>query len=168
MEKTKASVISISNNLVFTFYILATIFGTLIFAHNQLVVGTIVNAMLFFTALNIDKKYHLSIAIFPSIFALFQGLLFGSFTMYLFYLLPFIWVSNYLLMSISKISNKGVLGILLPSLAKSLFLFLIAYFLINFKIIPKTFLVSFGLFQFITALTGGILFKLINKAIHAK
>ncbi|MCX7956251.1 MAG: hypothetical protein N2593_04095, partial [Patescibacteria group bacterium] len=56
--KLKAIVLENRKSFIFYLYILLTIFITLVLNHQQLIVGTIVNSFLFFTALNIDKKYH--------------------------------------------------------------------------------------------------------------
>ena len=154
-------------SLIFSLYILAIIIITLVFSHQQLIVGTIVNSLLFFTALNIDKKYHLPIAIFPSIVAVFQGLLFGKLTIFLLYFLPFIWIANYILMiTVQKFSQQKLLRFVFASAFKFLFLFLIANFYVNFNIVPKIFLKAMGIFQFITAILGAglyISFSKLNK-----
>ncbi|KKR00996.1 MAG: hypothetical protein UT26_C0037G0021, partial [Microgenomates group bacterium GW2011_GWC1_39_12] len=76
---------------------------------------------------------------------------FGPFTIYLVYFLPFIWVGNYLLMYVAKSSS-----FLVAALAKSLFLFLIAYIFVSLHIVPKIFLTAMGILQLVTALVGGI------------
>lgn len=169
MEKqnnNKTIVLTYPISLIFTFYILSTIIITLILSHQQLIVGTVVNSLLFFTALHIDKKYHLAVAIFPSIVAVFQGLLFGKLTIFLLYFLPFIWIGNYLLMlTVQKLSQLKILKFIIASILKAAFLFLIANLYVNFKIVPKMFLQAMGIFQLITALLGTVLYNLINLSL---
>lgn len=153
-------------SLIFTLYILSTILITLIFSHQQLIVGTVVNSLLFFTALHLDKKYHLPIAIFPSIVAVFQGLLFGKLTIFLLYFLPFIWTGNYILMlTVKKFSQYQILRFLIAGFFKFLFLFLIANFYVSLNIVPKIFLQVMGVFQLTTALLGAGLYHVIKKGL---
>jgi len=166
MDKTKTSILTLDINLVFIFYILLTVLITLLLSHQQLIVGTIVNSLLFFTAANIDKKYHLPVAIFPSIVAFIQGLLFGKLTIFLVYFLPFIWMGNYILMLAYQKINQNLLRIPVASFLKFLFLFAVANFYVNFKIVPKMFLTAMGVFQLYTALLGGLFFLITNKLVN--
>jgi len=168
MKKSETRVLTLNLNLIFVLYILSTVFITLLLSHQQLIVGTVVNSLLFFTAANIEKKYHLPVAIFPSVVAVFQGLLFGKFTIFLIYFLPFIWLGNYLLMVIYQKIKHSFFKIPVAAFLKFLFLFLIANFYVNFKIVPKMFLTAMGIFQLYTALLGGFLFLIINKLISYK
>ncbi|MCX7881383.1 MAG: hypothetical protein N2482_02660 [Patescibacteria group bacterium] len=170
MEKnnqTISTTISLPKSFIFSLYIITTIFITLFLNHQQIIVGTIVNSLLFFTALNIDKKYHLIVAVFPSIVAVFQGLLFGKLTIFLLYFLPFIWMGNYLLMIIpQKLVDYKILNFIIAPIIKASFLFLIANFYVHFKIVPKMFLQAMGVFQLITALLGAGLYNLINLFVN--
>lgn len=152
----------LSKSLVFSLYILLTIGVTLLLNHQQLIVGTVVNSLLFFTALHIDKKYHLPIAMFPSILAVLQGLLFGKFTVFLIYFLPFIWIANLILMlTVQKFSSYKILRFIIASVLKAAFLFLIANIYVRLAIVPKMFLQAMGVFQLITAFLGSVLYNLI-------
>ncbi len=171
MKKNETEITTLTSPLsyIFTFYILATITITLAFSHQQLIVGTVVNSLLFFTAFHIEKKYHWPIAIFPSIVAVFQGLLFGKLTIFLVYFLPFIWMANYILIFTAvKFKKDRILRFLLPVFLKFIFLLTIANLYVNFKIVPKIFLQAMGYFQLITACLGYFLFLLINKLINLK
>ncbi len=83
--------------------------------------------------------------------------------------LPFIWIGNYLLVfTYLKFKNTNFLTkILLASTIKYFFLLFAAQNYFILKIVPKIFITSMGLIQFITALTGGLLaysiIKLLNK-----
>lgn len=168
-SNSKTIAFSFPKSLIFTLYVLSTILITLLLNHQQIIVGTVVNSLLFFTALHIDKKYHLPIAIFPSIVAVFQGLLFGKLTVFLIYFLPFIWIGNYILMlTVQRFSHYKVLRFFLAAVLKFLFLFLVANFYVRFKIVPKMFLQAMGIFQLITALLGAGLYNVINKVLSTK
>ncbi|MCX6710704.1 MAG: hypothetical protein NTZ02_01280, partial [Candidatus Woesearchaeota archaeon] len=65
--------------------------------HPQLIVGIAVNVLLIESALHIRDYKLAAPIILPSIAALLRGALFGGFTMYLVFMLPFIWVGNSIL-----------------------------------------------------------------------
>lgn len=156
------TVLEDKKSLVFVLYILSTIFITLFLNHQQIIVGTVVNSLLFFTALNIDEKYYLPIAVFPSIIAVFQGLLFGKLTIFLIYFLPFIWIANYILiLTTAKLKKIRYLRFIIASFLKFLFLFLIANIYVGVNIVPKMFLTAMGVFQLITALLGAGFYNIL-------
>lgn len=123
----------------------------LLFNGSQVVTGIIVNTLLFISATKLSKRTLPIIAVIPSLGALSNGILFGPFTIYLVYFLPFIWIGNYVLMHITKTYNMWI-----ASVIKSLFLFLIAYAFVSLHIVPKIFLTAMGIMQLGTALIGGI------------
>jgi hypothetical protein len=130
-------------------------------AHPQFVVGTVVNAMLITAALNIRGYKLLPVILLPSIGVLTAGVLFGSFTVFLLYLIPFIWIGNTILVYTFKILKlhlkKNYLFTLITGAAlKSGFLFLSALLLFKLGIIPVMFLTAMGILQLTTALSGGI------------
>lgn len=160
----KTRTITYPSSFIFSLYIFSTIVITLLLNHQQIIVGTVVNSLLFFTALHLEKKYHLPVAIFPSIVAVFQGLLFGKLTIFLLYFLPFIWMSNYLLMlTVQKLSRYRILRFLLAAIFKSVFLFLVANLYVKFNIVPQMFLKAMGILQLITALLGAGVYNLVKK-----
>ncbi len=149
------------------------------FGHPQLLIGAIINAILFLAVLFLPKKYWLPLIIFPSLGVLTRGLIFGPLTFFLIYFLPFIWLGNWILMLVfEKVINKFkinqtnsfkfyfkyLFAVLLSSLTKFTFLFLTANLYFNLKVVPKIFVVSMGLNQLGTALAGGIISLLIFKA----
>lgn len=128
----------------------------------QLLVGTVVNAFLFIAAgKNISKIGLILLITLPSIAAFSRGLVFGPLTYFLLYFIPFIWLGNTVL--IISFNNRltenfpSVLRILLAASAKTAFLFLTANLVFQLHLVPKFFLTSMGLFQFITAVFGGII-----------
>ena len=130
----------------------------LLFNGSQIITGSIINTLLFISATKLSKKTLPFIAVIPSLGAVSNGILFGPFTIYLVYFLPFIWVGNYLLMYVAKSSS-----FLAAALVKSTFLFLIAYLFVSLNIVPKIFLTAMGVLQLGTALIGGIAALGISK-----
>jgi hypothetical protein len=150
-------------------YTAACFFLPLFLGHQQLVVGTVVNALLILSALNLKGYKLLPIIIAPSLGALASGLIFGPFTIFLVYMVPFIWIGNTILVScIKKIRvnmKKNYLFALIAGAGlKSLFLFLSAFILYSLGILPAIFLTAMGILQLITAISGGIFAFITQKA----
>ena len=124
----------------------------LIFNGSQIITGSIINTLLFISAAKLSKRVLPFLAVIPSLGAVSHGVLFGAFTIYLIYFLPFIWIGNYLLMRIAKSNN-----VLTAAIVKSMFLYGIAYVFVSFHVVPKIFLTAMGILQFITALVGGVI-----------
>lgn len=161
-----------TTTLILEYSLLATSFLIPFFISGpQLLTGTIVNTLLFLFVSQAYSKKILPIVILPSIGALLNGILFGKFTIFLLYFLPFIWVGNYVLIqSFSSLLKKNsfFVSVLVSSVLKFLVLFSIAYLFTMTKIVPMIFLQLMGLFQLGTALMGGILALFINKIITKK
>ena len=129
-------------------------------SHPQWLVGTIVNACLFLAAISLPRKFILPLIIFPSLGVLCRGIIFGPFTMFLVYFLPFIWLGNLVLILVFKklFSDLNYLfSAFFAAAAKFLFLFIIANIYFKFSLVPKIFLQLMGINQFLTALLGGII-----------
>lgn len=150
---------------------LASFFIPLFIGHPQILVGTLVNAFLISAALKLEKYKILPIIIAPSLGALSRGILFGPYTVYLLYFIPFIWLGNTLLVisfrhfKLNKKLNYWptlAIGIVL----KVGLLFSLALLLFKLGIVPVIFLTAMGITQIITALLGGITafgYEKINK-----
>ena len=123
----------------------------------QLLLGILVNFLLIVTATQFETKKIIPATFIPSISSYTYGLLFGSASTFLLYLIPVIGISNILYISVYKTIKRKYLNILIASLLKSLFLFSITYFLVKLEILPSIFLIPMGIIQFFTALTGGLL-----------
>lgn len=149
--------ITIDNSLLWVFPLLSFLIP-FVLPHQQLVVGVIINCLLFLSAKKISNKYVLPVIFLPSIATLSRGLIFGNLTVFLIYFLPFIWLGNYILIFIYK--KKGFI---LASVCKFLLLYLAANLYFSFHLVPKIFLQSMGLLQLITALMGGILAIFISS-----
>lgn len=139
-------------------------------SHPQWLVGTIVNACLFLTAIFLPKKFILPLIIFPSLGVLSRGIIFGPLTIILVYFLPFIWLANLALILVFKklFSHLNYFfSVFFAVTAKSLFLFTIANIYFEFSLAPKIFVQLMGLNQLFTALAGGtiswIIFSFYEK-----
>ncbi len=141
--------------------------------HPQLLVGTIVNASSVLAALNLKNQKLLPVILLPSFAVLTRGLIFGPFTMFLVYTIPFIWIGNSILVFsikyfyLARKWNK-YLSMALGITAKVLILYLSAMIMIKFGVLPKVFATSLGIFQLYTALAGCALALIIQKIIKSK
>jgi len=163
MEKLEAlnlpiTLTSLAKVLVFSAICIVAFFVPFAFGHPQWLVGTIVNACLFVSAIFLPKKYFIPLAVLPSLGVLARGLVFGPLTMFLVYFLPFIWLGNLILILVYKKTN-----FVIASLAKFLFLYIGANIYFSFHVVPKLFLTAMGLNQLATALAGGLIAFLILK-----
>jgi hypothetical protein len=143
-------------------YTAVAFFLPVFLGHPQLVVGVVVNAMLVTAALNVKGYKLLPVIIAPVLGVLSRGVLFGPFTVFLLYMVPFIWLGNFILVFAFKELNlhrkmNAWLALLAGSAVKALFLFGAAFLLVSLGVIPALFLTTMGLFQFYTAILGGIL-----------
>lgn len=134
----------------------------------QWLTGSLVNCLFYLLAFsNISRKELLPYAVIPSIGAISNGLLFGSLTIYLFYIMPFIWLSNIILIStVQRLKyNNFLFRIALSSLLKYIFLFIFTVILFRLKFVPQLFITTMGPIQLFTAITGGFLSLAILKII---
>ena len=150
-------------------YAVVAFFLPFFVGHPQIVVGVLVNALLIISALNVKGVKLLPVIIAPSLGALSRGILFGPFTIFLIYMIPFIWIGNFIIVYCFKHFNlykklNYALTLITGSLLKAVFLFVIAYLLISIKMLPTLFLTTMGLFQLYTAIAGGILAFGFQKA----
>ena len=143
-------------------YTVVAFFLPLMIGHPQIIVGVIINALLITSALNVKGYKLLPIIISPTLGALSRGILFGPFTIFLVYMIPFIWVGNAILIYAFKALNLNkklnyFTTLLIGSILKAVFLFAIALIFVRLGILPALFLTAMGIFQFYTAIAGGII-----------
>ena len=134
----------------------------------QLLIGSLVNCFLILSTKFIDKKNHLIIAVLPSIAAVLNGLVFGKFTSFLVFFLPFIWIGNFVLIkSIIYLKNKWPmpLSIVISIILKTIIIYFSAVVYFKLNVVPEIFLTAMGAFQLITGVIGGMMFLGINKII---
>jgi hypothetical protein len=139
----------------------AIIIAPAILAHtpaNQIVTGTIVNALLFMAAYRLPLFNAFLIAILPSSIALLRGLLPAPMVL----LIPYIILSNTVLVSVFSFMKKTPkLGVLTASLLKFGFLYSIT--LVLAQQLNNPLITMFQWPQLITALLGGIGFLSLKK-----
>jgi len=125
---------------------------------NQIITGTIVNALLFLAAYRLPLVNTFLIAILPSTVALLRGLLPAPMIM----LIPYIIISNIVLLtSFSILKKRPALGVLVASLLKFSFLYSAVYLLA--ETINSNLITMFQWPQLITALIGGFIFLNLLK-----
>ena len=106
-------------------------------------------------------NYYLRKIIAPSLGVLSRGLIFGGFTIFLVYMIPFIWIGNAVLVYTFKwlklrLKMNYFLTLAIGAGVKSGFLFLSALLLYKLGLVPVVFLTAMGVMQLITAVSGGI------------
>ncbi len=153
-------------------YISISFFVPFLLGHPQLLVGTLVNAALVLSALHLKDHKILPIIMLPSVAVLARGLIFGPFTMYLIYTLPFIWLGNLALVYFIKrlylnFQWNKYLSLAISIIIKVLLLYLSASMLIKLGVLPKVFAISMGTIQLYTALLGSSLALISQKVSRA-
>ncbi|MGM5484428.1 MAG: hypothetical protein ACQEP1_00985 [Nanobdellota archaeon] len=156
-------------NIEMILYSAVCFFVPFFLAGPQWLVGTIVNMSLVLAAFNLKSYKLLPVIILPSIAVLSRGLIFGPFTPYLLYMMPFIWLGNLALVSIIKKFNMEMkkrrsLSLLLGIFLKVLVIFSAAFVLVSADVLPAMFLTAMGVIQLITAVSGSALAYGTQKA----
>ncbi len=138
--------------------------GLPFFVHNQLITGSIINAMLILALMLLGIRSAIFLALFPSVVALSSGLL----PALLAPIIPFIMISNILLvvvldysLNLFKKERVGyVSGVVIGAFIKFSFLYLsvniIAELLVKKEMIVKVAQIMSSM-QFFTALAGGVI-----------
>jgi hypothetical protein len=150
----------VEENIQMIFYSFLAFFLPFVLGHPQWLVGIIVNAYLILGATYLKGYKLLPVVLLPSIGVLTAGLIFGSYTIFLLYLIPFIWVGNaiyaYAFKHLQFVKMNKLFSVIGASGLKATFLFLSALLLVSLGIIPAMFLTAMGVLQLVTALAGGI------------
>ena len=171
MGKTKIKITSlslVSERTIFLGLVCLSFFIPFSLGHSQFLTGTLVNTFLFLAVLFLPKRLLWPLLFLPSLAVLSRGLIFGPLTVFLAYLLPFIWTGNFLLIFIFKKANNSFgfwPGVFLAALVKQIFLFTFAFAFFQIGLLPRLFLTTMGINQFLTASLGGFLAFLIFKKI---
>jgi len=158
----KIGVLSISRTKLLVLTSIISFGLPFLLGHPQILVGSIINGLIILAAFNFSIRSAFPIIMFPALGALSRGVLFGPLTPFLYYFIPFIWVSNYLLFFTVKKLSKFY-GVIVGGAVKALFLYLTALIFFKLGTIPAVFLTAMGIVQFITALSGGISVYLLAK-----
>lgn len=135
---------------------------------NQLITGTIINAILIKSVLGIKSKKVFLLSIIPSSSVFLGGVLFANLSFQIALMLPFIWLSNFVLMFLMRklvVENKKeyFVSTFVSSICKNCLLFSVAFVLFYFGFVPVIFLTIFGIMQFITAMSGAVLVYFLQK-----
>ena len=155
--------------------ILSKIFGStsVISTNSQLIVGSIVNAALVVSAINLKGWAKiLGVVTMPSISTILSGYVFGTASVYMVYMIPAIWIGNFALIYSYKFlmlgKNKhyflaGIVGIIV----KVAIIFALFNLINLFGVFPEklvtTLSTAMGMTQLITATLGVILAFIIYK-----
>lgn len=162
--------------------ILEFIFGANSFlaTNSQYIVGTIVNTCLIIAGINAKGlKKILSIVFLPSISALLSGYVLHISAIYTVYMIPFIWIGNFLLLILYKYlfayKNKNYLLTSISAiLAKCSIIFAGYNVLLYANIIPQgskiaqVLFTSMSLNQVITAILGSIVSFILIKFVYSR
>lgn len=148
-------------NIELFLYSIAAFAIPLLVPHPQLLTGTVVNAFLIMAALHFRGWKVAPLVILPSMAAVLNGVLFGPFTVFILYMMPFIWLGNFVLVYLFKqlhaaknINYWAALGG--SAIAKAALLFGAAFLFVNVGVLPAMFLTAMGILQLGTAIAGGI------------
>ena len=173
----QAIIIGLIAFLVPTFLaqLINAIFGaqSIVATNSQIIVGSIVNSALIFSAINVKGwKKIIGVVTMPSISTILSGYVFKSASVYMVYMIPAIWVGNFVLIYAYKLimleKNKnyflaGVVGII----AKVLVIFGCFEILNLFNIFPDKLVANLqkamGLIQLITASIGMLIIFIVYQ-----
>jgi hypothetical protein len=150
----------VEENIQMVFYSALAFFLPFFLGHPQYLVGIIVNAYLILGATYLKGYKLLPVILLPSIGVLTAGVIFGTYTVFLLYLVPFIWIGNamyaYAYKHLQFVKMNKLFSIIGASGLKTTFLFLSALLLVSLGVIPAMFLTAMGILQLVTALVGGV------------
>ena len=173
----QAIIIGLIAFLVPTFLaqLINAIFGaqSIVATNSQIIVGSIVNSALIFSAINVKGwKKIIGVVTMPSISTILSGYVFKSASVYMVYMIPAIWIGNFVLIYAYKLimleKNKnyflaGVVGII----AKVLVIFGCFEILNLFNIFPDKLVANLqkamGLTQLITASIGMLIIFIVYQ-----
>ncbi len=151
----------LNENIQITIIYAAAFLVPFLFKQPQLLIGSVINFFLILSISRFGIKRILPLVFIPSISSLLSGVLFGTFTPYLIYMIPFIATANLIYVLSFKYIKIKVLRVVLSALLKASFLFSCAYILVNTLHIPQIFLTTMGAMQFFTAIIGGIVGEIL-------
>ena len=167
--KTTASVIALP--FLFRLETVLPVIGyalPLILSGPQIVTGTAVNTLLVLFALKFPKKHAFFMCALPGLGAVSNGILFGTYTPFLLYFLPFIWAANVLFVSLIRRfrNNDTIFMVCISAVVKSASLFVAAYMFVSAHFVPEVFLTAMGIVQLGTAVAGAIIAHGVLQALN--
>ena len=168
MKKSLVLILEERKNLTISIGLSLIIFLVPFFVHQQFLTGPIINAALLLSLIYLGKSRAFFLALIPSTVALAHGLL----PVALAPMVPFIMMSNCLYIEVfSRLYDreklaKSTLALIVASLVKTAFLFLIVKFLMQAllaqALLPKV-STMMAWPQLWTALVGGVFAIILNK-----
>jgi len=130
----------------------------------QILVWSIVNLILVLAILKFKTKNIWPLLLLPSIAVVLRWIIFWPFTIFMIYLMPIIWIWNFLLVYvISNFHSNKWINLSLGWITKVWFLFIISLIMIKIWLIPIFFAKAMWLIQLITIAIGGISALIIYK-----
>lgn len=151
-----------NENVQVVLYSVVSFLIPFVLGHPQWLVGTLVNMMLILGAQNLKGTKLFAMIFMPSLGVLSAGLLFGTLTKFLVFFIPVIWIGNITLVYGYKYMRANTKFNALNSvsaaiIAKVALLWVYAFTLVSFGIVPNLFLYTMGVFQLMTAFGGAML-----------
>jgi hypothetical protein len=170
ITKTENHLLSIFNKEWFQITLLTVlaISAPLFIKSPQLLVGSIVNFILFYSAKRFGFKKSLPSILLPSLVAYSSNILFGGATYFLIFFVPIIFIGNSIFVLVSRHVKGGVLSVFLASVCKGLLLYIFAFVFVREFGLPQVFLSSMGIMQLVTGVVGGSVALLFSKSIDLK
>lgn len=176
-ETIQTIIIAIIAFVVPTFLaqLIKMVFGaeSIITNNSQIIVGSIVNTMLILAALNIKGwSKNIFIVTMPSISTILSGYIFKSASVYMVWMIPAIWLGNFILILaikyfILKKEKNYIISCIVGIIAKVAIIFGMFSVLNLFNIFPEKMVTNLqtamGITQLITATIGGIISFIIYK-----
>lgn len=156
--------------------IISNVFGaqSVIAKNSQIIIGSIVNTALVVTAINLNGWVKiLGVVTMPSISTVLSGYVFGSASTYMVYMIPAIWIGNFILVYLYKLlllDKKlnyflaGIAGVLLKVAVIFLFFNVLNLFNLFPEKLVSTLQNAMGITQLITASIGVVVAFVIYKA----
>lgn len=156
--------------------IISNVFGaqSVIAKNSQIIIGSIVNTALIMTAINLNGWAKiLGVVTMPSISTILSGYVFGSASTYMVYMIPAIWIGNFILVYLYKLlllDKKlnyflaGIAGVLLKVAVIFLFFNVLNLFNLFPEKLVSTLQNAMGITQLITASIGVVVAFVIYKA----
>jgi len=170
MEELKENVISLDIKQIATKTFQLSIFVALAiiapYFLNQLITGSIVNALLFISASILGLESAFFLCLIPSLISIYTGLL----PLALAPMIPYIITGNALLvLTFSKLKGKGFwLGAVSASLIKFIFIWSAGYILVHSVLtgsVAKSVLIMISWPQLVTAISGAAIAYFVLKLI---
>lgn len=170
ITKTENSLLPILNKEWFqiTLLILLAISAPLLIKSPQLLVGSIVNFVLFYSANRFGFKKSLPSILLPSLVAYSSNILFGGATYFLIFFVPIIFIGNSIFVLLVRYVKHPIFSIFLGSVCKALLLYIFAFVFVREFGLPQLFLNSMGIMQLVTGVVGGGVGLFLSRSVDLK